>query len=156
MSPDIRVLDTLRRFGVRFTIVGGHAVNVHGFTRITEDVDVVWLRSEEQEQKLLLALTELRAHYIGSEIDPATRIERTYPVTLAYIRSMHLMMVFMDEGFLDIFDYVPGFPDEDVNRLFESSVEVDGFSYASLAWLRKMKEAAGRPKDLLDLQKLPE
>jgi hypothetical protein len=35
-------------------------------------------------------------------------------------------------------------------------VQLDGVRFASLEWLRRMKQAAGRPKDLLDLENLPE
>jgi len=156
MARDFELLDALGRHGVPFVTVGGHAVYFHGFERLTEDTDVVWLRSPQAEQSLLAALTEVNAQYIGKEIDPATRIERTYPVTLPFIQASHLMMLWTKHGFLDLFDYIPGFPLENVQTLFDSKVEADGIHYASLNWLRKMKKAAGRTKDLLDLENLPE
>ncbi|MDB5357070.1 MAG: hypothetical protein JWN24_3523 [Phycisphaerales bacterium] len=156
MPDDFEILEVLRRHGVPFVIVGGHAVNHYGYRRATEDADVVWLRSADAEQSLLTALTELDAQYIGKEIDPKTRIERTYPVTESFIRSSHLMMLWTKHGFLDLFDYIPGFPTEDVQQLRKSSAEAEGYRYASLEWLRKMKKAAGRTKDLLDLENLPE
>lgn len=94
--------------------------------------------------------------YIGSEIDPHTRLERTYPVTLPFIRSNHLMMLLTRHGFLDLFDYVPGLPEAGAQELFESSIEVEQIRYASLPWLRRMKTASGRIKDALDLENLPE
>jgi hypothetical protein len=51
--------------------------------RATEDLDIVWVRLPGSEQALLAAVTEIDAKYIGDEIDPATDLERTYPVTLA-------------------------------------------------------------------------
>jgi hypothetical protein len=42
-----------------------------------------------------------------------------------------------------------------VASLFESSREVEGIRFVSLEWLRRLKAAAGRPKDLLDLENLP-
>ncbi|MFN5756186.1 MAG: hypothetical protein ACK54F_07205 [Planctomycetia bacterium] len=54
-----------------------------------------------------------------------------------------------------LFDYVPGYPVESVATLFESSREVEGIRFVSLGWLRRLKAAAGRPKDLLDLENLP-
>ncbi|HWE01212.1 MAG TPA: hypothetical protein VG326_02290 [Tepidisphaeraceae bacterium] len=155
MAPDFHLFDVLRNHGVPFVIVGGHAVNFHGHKRATEDADAVWFRSAESELALLAALTEVRAVYIGKEIDPATRIERNYPVTLSYIQSTHLMMLWTDDGFLDLFDYIPSFPTEDVEQLRATSVEADGFRYISLPWLHKLKQKAGRMKDLLDLQNLP-
>jgi hypothetical protein len=153
---DNAIFEALRRHDLDFVIVGGHAVYFHGYARLTEDVDVVWLRTEESEKKLLTALTEIDARYIGKEIDPATGIERDYPVTLPYIRSTHLMLLVTRFGFLDIFDFVPGFLSEDPKSLFTSSVESNGLKYVSKEWLLKMKVNAGRTKDKSDLEKLPE
>ena len=72
MAPDLRVLDVLRRHGVPFVVIGGHAVNFHGSLRSTEDTDVIWIRSLQAEANLLSALQEIEARFIGTEIDPAT------------------------------------------------------------------------------------
>lgn len=93
MAPDLRLLEVLTRHGVPFVVIGGHAVNVHGSLRATEDTDAVWIRSADAESRLLAALRELDAHVIGSVIDPATGIERTHPVTAAFIRSERVMML---------------------------------------------------------------
>src|SRR6266496_1139381 len=93
ISNEERIFGTLKKHGVPFIIVGGHAVQRHGYLRTTADIDTVWLRSEESANALFAALTELSAVWIGKEIDPATGIERTYPVTPAYIQSEHLMML---------------------------------------------------------------
>lgn len=156
MVPEFRLFDTLIRHAVPFVVIGGHAVNVHGYVRATEDTDVVWVRSPAAEASLLEALEELDAHYIGDEIDPATGIERTYPVTAAFIRSRRLMMLCTSAGFVDLFDYVPGCTDVPVTTVLESSLDVRGIRFASLEWLKRMKQAAGRPKDLIDLANLPE
>lgn len=155
MAPDFRAVEILRRHGVPFVVIGGHAVNVHGSLRATEDTDVLWIRSPESEIHVLQALQEIDAQYIGSEIDPATGIERTHPVSAAFVRAERLMMLCTSVGFLDLFDYVPGFPDVSVSEVWETALDVGGVRFASLEWLRRMKQAAGRPKDLLDLENLP-
>jgi len=43
----------------------------------TEDTDAIWIRSPQAEAALLLAPGEVHAEYIGSEIDPVTRIVAT-------------------------------------------------------------------------------
>ncbi len=154
MPPDFRAFEVLTRHGVPFVIVGGHAVNYHGHQRATEDADVVWLRSAGSEAALFAALTELNAQYIGNDIDPATGIERTYPVGAAFIASRHLMMLWTDVGFVDRFDHVPGDPQADPVALYETASATAGLRFASLHWVRRMKMAAGRPKDLLDLDEL--
>jgi hypothetical protein len=156
MSDDTNLLAVLQRHRVPFVIIGGHAVNFHGHIRATEDMDVVWLRSPVSEQAIFHALTELDARFIGDEIDPATGIERTYPVTMPFIQSSPLMMLLTRFGFLDLFDHVPGLPDVTAVELLASSVEAEGLRYVSLARLRQMKQLIQRPKDQLDLENLPE
>jgi len=155
MKPDSTLFEVLKRHGVPFVVVGGFAVVFHGHIRQTEDIDVVWVRNPQTEVALSHALAEIGAEYIGKEIDPATRIERTYPVTLGYIQTRPLMMLCTRSGFLDLFSYVPGFPEADVDAFYQESVESAGIRYTSIEWLRKMKKAAGRLKDLEDLEKLP-
>jgi hypothetical protein len=153
-SNDQKIFATLKKHGVPFVVVGGHAVIRHGYMRSTEDVDVVWLRTPGSSKALLAALTELNAVWIGKEVDPATRLERTYPVTAAYVNAEHLMMLWTNCGPLDIFDYIPGMPLEPVVQLFDSAAIDDGLAFVSLDWLRKMKLAAARPKDKNDLEEL--
>lgn len=156
MIDELAIFRVLQRHGVPFVIIGGHAVNIYGYIRTTEDSDVVWVRSPETEKSLLDALKEINADYIGNDIDPSTGIERTYPVSLSFIQSRHLMMLWTKHGFLDLFDYIPSFPNDDVRQILETSVEVDGFRIISLPWLRKLKIAADRPKDRVDLDHLPQ
>ena len=155
MAPDLQTLAVLGKHHVPFVVIGGHAVNAHGVLRATEDTDVVWLRSRASEDNLLQALQEIDAHYIGNEIDPATGIERIHQVTKTFVQASRLMMLCTNAGFLDLFDYIPGCPHEPTTNLWETALEIDGMRFASLAWLRKMKQASGRPKDLLDLENLP-
>jgi hypothetical protein len=149
------LIDVLAKHEVPFVIIGGHAVAYHGYVRATEDTDVVFLRSADAEAALYKALVELNARWIGREIDPETGIEHTYPVSPEYIRATRLMMLLTDAGFLDIFDFIPGHPNEPVEELFGSSHQSGGRRFVSLEWLRRMKQAAGRPKDRLDLENLP-
>jgi len=151
----LHLIDVLGRHDVPFVIIGGHTVAHHGFVRATEDTDVVFRRTPESELSLLDALAEVNACWIGNEIDPDTGIERTYPVSLPYIRGNRVMMLVTDFGFLDIFDYIPGFPDEPVEQLFDTAAEHEGYKYVSLRWLRAMKAATDRPKDQIDLDNLP-
>ena len=155
MANEFAIFDVLRRHGVPFVIIGGHAVNLHGYMRSTEDSDLIWLRSKESEAALLAALNEIHAQFITDEIDPTTRIEKASPVTRTFITASHLMMLVTDLGFVDLFDYVPGDPKAEVSELFKASIEANGFRFASVQWLRRMKGATGRAKDQLDLDNLP-
>lgn len=151
----LNVFQLLARAGVRFVIIGGHAVVFHGYVRTTEDADVIFERSPASEAALLEALESIHACWISDECDPATGQERLVPVSLPYVRSKHLMMLTTDLGFLDLYDYIPGFPATPVADVFSDSIKLDDLPFVSLHWLRKLKQAAGRHKDLDDLEHLP-
>jgi hypothetical protein len=153
-KPQFEFYSLLVRHEVPFVIIGGHAVQFHGYLRNTEDVDILWVRSEESEPRLLAALREANAQWISNEKDPQAGLERVVPVSQAYLSSTHLMMLLTDYGFVDIFDYVPGFPEVDPRELYAQSVPSGQLRYVSLEWLKKMKKAADRPKDRLDLENL--
>ncbi len=155
-STLLQIVQRLLAHQVPLVVIGGHAVNMHGFARATEDVDVVFRRTVQSEQHLLGALVELNAYWIGSDIDPSTGIERIHPVTAEFLREKHLMMLGTDLGFLDLFDFIPAMPAESLDDLFETSIQREGIPFASLAWIRRMKEAADRPQDRIDLANLPE
>ncbi len=155
LGDPFRLIEVLSKHGVRFVVIGGHAVIYHGFVRATEDTDVIVVRDAGGDGALLRALQEVNAQWIGDEIDPATGIEKTYPVTAEFVRASRLMMLITDHGFLDIFDDVPGYPEVAAAELFESAERSGDCRFVSLAWLRKLKQASGRPKDRTDLEHLP-
>ncbi|MDX1930300.1 MAG: nucleotidyl transferase AbiEii/AbiGii toxin family protein [Pirellulaceae bacterium] len=159
MAPGnpLLVLEHLRKHDIPLVVIGGYAVTFHGYVRATEDVDIVFVRSSSSENALLKALDEINACWIGNEVDPVTGLESLIRVSAAYVHTTRLMMLVTDLGFLDVFDYVPGCPDVSVEELHSASVQhPSGYRFASLKLLRQMKRASGRPKDLLDLEMLPE
>lgn len=150
-----QLIDVLRQHDVPFVVIGGHAVNFHGYIRATEDTDIVFLRTPESERRLFDALCEVHAHWIGDEVDPKTGLEKSYPVSEAYVCGTRLMMLTTDHGYLDVFDFVPGLPNYPVSELLNTSVPSERGPFVSLSLLRKIKAAAGRPRDQLDLEQLP-
>ncbi len=149
------IIQLLKSHNVPFLVIGGVAVNFHGYIRATEDVDVIFARNSDSEIKLLNSLQSCSASWISNEIDPDTKLEKTVPVNLTYIQATHIMMLTTTHGYLDIFDYVPGNPDLSIEELFQDSEELDGVKFISLKWLKKIKKAANRPKDRDDLENLP-
>ena len=72
MPTDLRFDEILRIFArhdVEHIVVGGIAAILQGSPLTTEDLDVVYLPSEENNARLAKALEELEAHYF----DPAGR-----------------------------------------------------------------------------------
>jgi len=154
-SDPLAIFRVLTQAGVPFVIIGGHAVNFHGYLRTTEDADIIFRRTPATEESLLRALQSIHACWISDEKDAATGLERLVPVSESYLKTQHLMMLSTDLGFLDLYDYVPGFPDVPVEKLFADSIALGDLRFVSLPWLRNLKERAARHRDLDDLEHLP-
>ncbi len=149
-----KIIGTLKKNNVSFVIIGGHAVIQHGYIRATEDIDIVFRRDHESEKSLFSALKELDACWISNEKDPMTRLEKLIPVDIPFIKNNHLMMLHTEFGYLDIFDYLPGFPEENLDLIFRESAIFNDARYISLKDLIRIKKDSGRPKDINDIMEL--
>jgi len=135
---------------VRFVTVGAFAVSVHGHPRMTADLDIVPDPASDNIARLAAALTQLEATIpSGKRFDPdlhGRALHRGGNATLS-TRS----------GPLDIVQRLAGVPGYEELLAHAVEVTLAGLTVdvCSLADLRAMKEAAGRPQDLADLANLP-
>lgn len=148
------LLHSLLGHGVDFVVIGGHAVCHHGFIRTTEDLDVVVDPAEENLERLLGALGDLDACWISDDRDPLSGVERSVAVSMPYVKSTPLMMLCTRHGPLDVFTFIPGFPEVPVRELFATARTWRGIRFVSLPWLIRMKERSGRAKDIEDIKQL--
>lgn len=149
-----QIVEILNRYQIPYALIGGHAVIAHGYVRATEDVDILIHRTSDGERRLLAALSEMNAQWISDDIDPATGIEKLFPVDERYLSTKHLMMLVTKFGYLDLFDFVPGLAKANVHEVLEQAETIAGKRVVSLAWLREMKRSSQRLKDQLDLENL--
>jgi hypothetical protein len=137
------LLRVLLRNGVELIVIGGVAAFGHGAARVTYDLDIVYRRTSENYEKLVLALRNFSPYLRGAppglpfHWDAAT-IKRGLNFTLV-----------TDIGDLDLLGEVAGgggydalLPFSETLILFDLECRV-----LSLAKLIKVKRAAGRPKD---------
>lgn len=156
MSRYEDVLAALDDCGVRFVVVGGLAVVLHGYLRQTVDVDLVIDLTATEAAKAMTCLTDLGLEPrlpVAAEgfADPAVRGD--------WIRAkgMRVFSFFdpRDELFeLDVFVEYP-LPFEDLVA-DAKIVDLGGFTIrvASIDHLIAMKRVAGRTKDLADIEEL--
>ncbi len=150
----MQIFDVLNGYGIEYVIIGGHAVNFHGYIRTTEDIDIIIDPVPANRKRLLSALKSINAYWIRNEIDPDTGMEKTEPITESFVLRTHMMMLGADLGFIDIFDFIPGFPEENIEKVFATSESLENLRFISLDWLIKIKEKSARDRDLEDIEKL--
>jgi len=138
------LLEALDDAGVEFVLVGGVAAVLHGSARVTQDVDVVYARSDENLAKLVSALGGHKPYLRGApEGLPFLWDESTLRRGLNFTLTTEL-------GPLDIFGEITG--GGTYEDLLPHTVEVEVFGRTirclELDALIRTKRAAGRPKDL--------
>jgi hypothetical protein len=140
-----RILEELAAHGVEYTLIGGLAVQAHGHTRTTQDVDLVPARDPANLQRLAAALSSLRAR-------PAGRPHRTPPRSLD-LGSRPVTSLDTDAGGVDVHLAPPGAASYEALRRRALVIELRGLEIpvASLDDLIAMKQASGRPIDRGDV-----
>ena len=151
-DPDT-ILRALDRHGVRFVVVGGLAGNLRGTPDVTNDLDVCYARDTENLERLSAALHDLGARLRG----PGVPEDVGFPIDPLSLRHGDSFTFITDGGAFDILatpSGTTGFGDLDAGA---GSIDLgDGLvvRVASLEDLMRMKRAAGRTKDLLQLEHL--
>jgi hypothetical protein len=146
----LKALRTLDRHGVRFVVVGGLATRLRGSPSVTNDTDICYERSPENLERLAKALRSLRARLRGLEE------EVPFPLDPATLQAGDHFPFTTSAGNLDCLETPAGVSDFDGLRSRSSVFDLDGLSVrvASIDDLIEMKRAAGRPKDLIEVEVL--
>jgi predicted nucleotidyltransferase len=145
MAVDLaQVIPTLVRANVDFILIGGMAAILHGSARVTFDVDVVYSRTYDNIERLTIALAPHRPYL------------RNAPPGLPFawdsktIRNGLNFTLTTDLGDIDLLGEVAR--GETYQTLLSHSFEVEAFGIhfkcIDLPTLIRIKEAAGRRKDL--------
>jgi len=137
------LLRALADGGAEFILVGGVAATVHGSSRLTVDVDVVYRRTQDNIERLVLALTSYQPYLRGAppglpfRWDAAT-IKRGLNFTLT-----------TDIGNVNLLGEITGGGGYDSLISATVSIRVFGVECRCLTLdkLIEVKRAAGRPKD---------
>lgn len=149
------IVQALDAAGVRFIVVGGLAVNAHGYLRYTNDVDLVVRLSHDDIVAAFQALEQIGyrpTNPIKAEdfADPTTR------ETWRNEKGMRVLKMWSDahrETPLDVFVYEPFDFETEYQRAFRQEDESPA-RFASIDALIAMKREADRPQDRIDIEKL--
>lgn len=138
----LELLRLLEQHGVRYLVVGGIAVNLHGYNRLTKDIDL-WFADEQENRALLY---EALREYFENDAP----IERNYFFShkgvfiLGFVPN-RIDLLMEAEG--------PEFSEAFANRIRAREGDLE-FNLVALQDLLEMKRAANRPQDRADIAEL--
>lgn len=156
MNPFLRVIEALNQHDVRYVVVGGFAAYLHGSPRITVDLDLIVDLDPPQTRKAIDALLSIGMQ-ARLPVDPHQFADQA--IREAWIREKNMVVFSLfnaqSPGFVvDLF--VCEYKSFDLLYADRKVVEADGLviPLCGIQDLIEMKIAAGRPKDLLDVETL--
>lgn len=129
---------------VRYLLIGGYAVGIHGYARTTLDMDI-WIGMDDDNAHRMV---EVMASFGFSrdELNPEVFLDERCLIRMG-LPPLRLEVLTSIDGV----EFGPSFARRVERMIDEIPVKVIG-----LEDLRKNKKASGRNKDLADLDHLPE
>ncbi len=155
MTQFEEIFAVLQSADARYVVVGGVAVNLHGYQRFTKDLDLVVELVPDNTRRALEAL-----HSLGYKPNiPVKASDFADPgIRASWIRDKGMMVfqMYSDRSRVTVDIFVEHPIPFDV--LWEEAATIDladaTVRIASIEHLTRMKHAASRPQDLLDIEKL--
>jgi predicted nucleotidyltransferase len=146
-----QLLRRLSEADVAFVLIGGLAVNAWGVVRGTKDVDIVVAPDLENLKRVAGVATAVNGHVQTGESIPGSQSS-----IAGQLAGGEQVAIETELGRLDVVQGLDGVPTFEELRARATETEVLGVRVAvcSLEDLKAMKQAAGRTRDLADLEDL--
>lgn len=142
--------------GVRYLVAGGLAVNAHGFLRFTKDVDLVIKLLPANIERAFAALRALDYR----PLVPVTAMQFADPAareTWITQKGMQVLQFWSDrhrETPVDVFVRDPFDFETEYARALVKPLGPINIRFVSIPALIRMKRAAGRTQDMIDIEHL--
>jgi len=150
MNDFRKILEALRNARAEFILIGGMAGIAHGASRLTEDIDVVYLRTPENIIRVVTALAPYSPYLRG--VPPGLPFQWD---ARAVQRGLNFTLI-TDLGAIDLLGEITG--GGGFEQLLPKCVDLEVFGIPcrclSLDGLIETKRAVGRPKDLQAIAEL--
>ena len=151
------ILHTLNHAHIRYLIAGGVAVNIHGYQRMTHDLDLIIQLDHDNVLNTIKVLKALNYHPsipINIEDFANTTIRKTWIES----KNMQVLSMVSDQHqdtILDIFVTEPFDFDAEYEQATEVKLDQDlTVKIVCINTLIEMKERAGRDRDKDDIKHL--
>ncbi len=138
----IEFIPLCNKHQLKYMVIGGFAVSIHGYPRSTKDMDICIQLSDENAEKMLFVLKELG--FSSLNLTKADFLVPHYFTQLGY-----------EPVRIDIMNDIDGVEFEVAwqNKKVVKMKGVD-FNFIGYNELLILKQLAGRPQDLADIYKL--
>lgn len=135
-------LKSLNAHGVEYLVVGGYAVGYHGFVRATGDLDVFVRLSQRNAEKLIAAFKDF-----GFDVPELT--------VAVFMESGKIVRIGVPPLRLEVMNGISGVSfDRCYGKRAEETIDGVRVCFIDRESLLLNKQAAGRPKDLADIEAL--
>jgi len=144
------VIGALDKYKVRYALVGGHAVALHGAVRGTVDIDIVIVFRKKSLEAAETALQEL-----GLESRLPITAKEVYKYRKEYIQNRNLTAwSFINPN--NPLEIVGIIITEDLNNIKTVNMKAFGINIkvSAISDLIAIKKKAGRPQDIEDIKAL--
>ena len=139
-------IELAQKFEVRMILIGGGAVNFHGYQRSSVDVDF-WIDTQEENLNKLIKVFQAMGYDIESFPDKVKNQMQNISVKFSYDIELELITKFEIEKTFDEAYKEAKIAEKKGKKILYWRV----LSYEDLI---TSKIKSGRPKDLLDIQQL--
>lgn len=158
MSLFIPIFSSLNNAEVRYVVVGGLATVLHGYARLTADIDIIIDLEPVEAKKAIRTIVDLGLQP-RLPVDP---FDFSDPIVRRDWNENKNMQVFSfwkpDDPLISVDFFIKNIIDfEDLwNRSKLVDLEDVSINIASIPDLIKLKKIANRQQDLIDIEKLSE
>ena len=156
MAIFVPLFDALNRSNIRYVVVGGLATVLHGYARLTVDIDLAVDLTPDEAQKAISTLTKM-GMVPQLPLNPFDFANAQTRQTWNREKNMQVFSMIDPRNPLRIVDlFVENpIPFEDLwSRSTTVQVDMVSIRIVSLVDLIHLKRLAGRPQDLTDIERL--
>jgi hypothetical protein len=138
----LMVLSELEKHGVRYALLGGAAMAVHGFPRMTKDIDCIFPRDPENNSRLMTAIAEIAKKVRLDYLPDKEWLDKGYSTAAEGEIGIDILFVAASREFGD---YEGHIEERDVNGVKVRVLDIDGML---------MSKETDRPEDVPDRHRL--
>jgi hypothetical protein len=142
LADILLVVSELERHGVRYALLGGAAMAVHGFPRMTRDIDCIFPVDRKNNAKLMAALDSLGKHYPFVHMPTKSSLDEGFSTAAEGEIAFDILFVAASRKFADYEQYIE---EQEIDGVRFKVLNVDGML---------MSKETDRPEDVPDRTRL--